>query len=113
MKMRGGLTVHIIAGVLLAISIISTALSESAPFVSGRIIWSSGVPAQGLEVLLLRDGGTASTAFTDATGYFAFYGVPGHPNEYRINIMTAGGTVAEASLFNTPLGGTIPLITLK
>ncbi len=99
--------------VLVLLSIAAAALAQGTPFLSGTVVWSSGVPAQGLEVRLVRDGQAVSNTFTDNTGYFAFRDINGQPKEYGLNVFAAGGIVADLPVGEVAQGGTVPPITLK
>lgn len=89
------------------------AAAQTAPFLSGRVTWSSGVPAQGLAVQLRRGGETVASTFSDSTGYFAFHGVPGQPREYTLDIVASGGVIATVTVGDLPAGSALPAIILQ
>jgi Carboxypeptidase regulatory-like domain len=99
--------------VLVLLSVAFAALAQGAPFLSGTVTWSSGVPAQGLEMRLVRDGQAVSGTYTDNAGYFAFRDINGQPKDYSLNVVAAGGVVANLPVGDVPPGGTMSPITLK
>lgn len=99
--------------VLVLLSVAFAALAQGTPFLFGTVTWSNGVPAEGLEVRLVRDGQVVSNTYTDNTGYFAFRDINGQPRDYSLNVVAAGGIVADMPVGDIPQGGTVPPITLK
>ncbi len=106
-------TLVVAFAVLVLLPVAFAALAQGTPFLSGTVTWSSGVPAQGLEVRLVRDRQVVSNTFTDNTGYFAFRDINGQPKDYSLNVVAAGGIVADLPVGDVPQGGTMPPITLK
>ena len=89
------------------------ALAQNAPFLSGRVIWSSGVAAQGMAVRLVRAGSAVASTFSDANGYFAFRDIPGQPRDYMVEIADAGGVIASVAVGDLLAGSVLPPITLR
>lgn len=98
------------AGVILSTR---PAVAQNAPFLSGRVIWSSGVAAQGMAVRLVRAGNAVASTFSDANGYFAFRDVPGQPRDYTVEIADAGGIMASIAVGELAAGSVLPPITLR
>ncbi len=110
---RKRLRATLLVGLIVLIAAMSSAISQSQVFLKGTVKWSSGVPAQGLEVRLVGKNNLPLSVFTDSSGYFAFYDVTGQPGNFRINVLTAGGIVADMPVGNVPVGGTAHEIILK
>jgi hypothetical protein len=103
---------QLLLGALLS-GLATPAQAQQGPFLSGSVIWHSGPPAHGLEVRLLRGNQAVTAAFTDQEGFFAFYGIAGQPNEYRIVVVSARGVLADQPVPPIPPGGRIPPIVLR
>jgi len=87
--------------------------AQQGPFLLGTVQWYNGPPAHGLEVRLLRGSQVVAAAFTDQTGFFAFYGVAGQPAEHRIMVVSARGVLADQPVPPIPPGGQMPPIILR
>ena len=96
-----------------AVFVALPALAQNAPFLSGRVIWSSGVAAQGMAVRLVRSGSAVASTFSDANGYYAFRDIPGQPRDYTVEISDAGGVIASIPVGDLLAGSVLPPITLR
>ena len=88
-------------------------MAQNAPFLSGRVIWSSGVATQGMAVRLVRSGSAVASTFSDANGYYAFRDIPGQPRDYTVEISDAGGVIASIPVGDLLAGSVLPPITLR
>ena len=84
-----------------------SALSQPQLFFSGAIKWSTGNPAMGMEARLVQGGAVKARAFTNPAGLFSFYGLPGQPQGYTLEIYQGGNLLKNVPLQGVPVGGQV------
>lgn len=91
------------------------ALGQSSLFVWGNVKWSTGYPAVGLEVRLIKTDShnIAGRAYTNQSGRFSFYGVEDQPSDYSLQVCVGDTIRGETTLTALPIGGQSPDITIK
>ena len=98
------------------ITIFSTnVLSQPSLFVWGDVRWSTGYPANGLEVRLIRNNTAAiiQRAYTNPAGRYAFYGIAGQPSDYSLQVYTGNRMRGWKGVPNLPIGGKAPDIIVN
>jgi hypothetical protein len=78
----------IILIVLCFIIPISIVIPESSWLLYGTIRWPNGSPAVSVVVKLFKadDNVLIRQVFSNQRGQYGFYGIPGNPDEYRIEV---------------------------
>ena len=75
-------------------------LAAAAPaqklFLWGDVNWQSGVPANGLEIRLLKGTNIRARAYTNPAGRYAFFDQAGAPAEYILQVLSAGKLLKQA-----------------
>ena len=83
------------------------------PFVWGIVKWSTGSPAIGLEVKLVRNGVVAARAYTNQAGRYAFFGIAGQPSDYLVMVYYQDRVLAESKLPALTIGSQAPDMTVQ
>jgi hypothetical protein len=84
-------------------------LGQSQLFVWGDVRWSTGYPAIGLEVRLIRNSTNAIVrrSYTNPAGRYAFYGIAGRPSDYSLHVYTGNSMRGGIRVPNLPIGGKV------
>lgn len=83
-------------------------------FVWGNVKWITGNPSVGFEVKLIRlNGEIASTAYTNQSGSYAFFGITGQPSDHYIMIYYKKNMIRQMKIPEIPLGQQVPDILLN
>jgi hypothetical protein len=83
------------------------ALSQAPLFFSGVVRWTTGNPAMGIEARLVQGGAVRARAFTNQAGLFGFYGLPGQPQAYTLEIYQGTRLLKNVPLQGVPVGGQV------
>ncbi len=80
--------------------------AQQGPFVWGIVKWEqTGSPAVGLEVRLVQGDQVRARTYTNQRGQYGFFGAPGEPSQYRLQVVSAGTILNESGLEGTSVGG--------
>jgi len=83
-------------------------------FVWGNVKWITGIPSVGFEVKLMRlNGEFVSTAYTNQSGSYAFFGITGQPSGHYIMIYYKKILISQTRIPEIPLGQQVPDIFLN
>jgi hypothetical protein len=99
--------------VLLLMIVFSKYAYGDPPFIWGIVKWSTGSPATGLEVKLVRNGVVAATAYTNQAGRYAFFGIADQPSEYFVMVYYQDKKLTENKLPPLSIGSQAPDMTVQ
>jgi hypothetical protein len=89
--------------------------ASHATDVWGRVVWSSGAPAAGVELRLLRNGTPQSQSqriFTNNDGRYGLYSLSDPTSNYSVQIMRGGNPVRTTQLPTLKNGERVPNIVM-
>jgi hypothetical protein len=103
----------ILALTLVTLGILSRNVCGQSLFVWGNVKWATGYPAIAIEVRLVQNDNTVrSTAYTNQTGSYAFFGIEGRPSDYYVMVYSRGSVLGQIRVPEIPVGRQVPEIRL-
>jgi hypothetical protein len=98
---------------LIIFGVFSEYAYSEPPFIWGIVKWSTGSPAAGLEVKLVRNGVVAARAYTNQAGRYAFFGIADQPSEYFVMVYYQDRKLTENKLPPLSIGSQAPDMTVQ
>lgn len=88
--------------------------ADNKLFLWGEIEWSSGTPAAGLEVQLIRNGSVIAINHSNTLGRYGFFNIKGNPSVYEIRILLGNEKLKLIGISkNVAIAGKIPKIIVE
>lgn len=83
--MRSRITALVVIVFLLLISAVTFG-QQKRWLMYGTVTWSTGTPAASTKLSLLRGGKETTATYTNQQGRYGFFGTPGQPSDYTLQV---------------------------
>lgn len=90
------------------------AFADNKLFLWGEIEWSSGTPAAGVEVQLVRNGSVIATNYSNSLGRYGFFNIKGNPSDNEISILLGKEKLKLITIpENVGIAGKVPKVIIE